>query len=69
MFAAAAQRAEAERRAALEQASTAAGSAEETPAGEQPRSLEQRLEAVREIARQQPKLIAELIKEWMDAGV
>jgi len=68
MFAAAAQRAEAERRAALEQASAAAGGAEETPAGTQPRSFEQKLEAARETARQEPKLIAELIKEWMGAG-
>jgi flagellar M-ring protein FliF len=65
MLAAAAQRAEAERKAAAE----AAGVEEEAVTGQHhDRSFDHKLKSARDTARQEPKLIAELIKEWMGAG-
>jgi flagellar M-ring protein FliF len=65
MFAAAAQRAEAERRAAAE----AAGVSEVAHVGAQHvRNFDDKLKHARDTAHQEPKLIAELIKEWMGAG-
>lgn len=62
MFAAAAQRAEAARKAAAE----AAGVSEYMPAGAaQARGFDDKLKHARDTAHQEPKLIAELIKEWM----
>lgn len=68
MFAAAAQRAEAERRAAAEAAGVEGTGTAESPAGPHVRTFDEKLNAARETARQEPKLIAELIKEWMGAG-
>ena len=68
MFAAA-QRAAAEQRAALEkEIHVTAGPEETAGVAARPRTFEEKLEAARETARQEPKLIAELIKEWMGAG-
>lgn len=65
MFAAAAQRAEAERKAAAE----AAGVSEIAHVGAQHgRNFDDKLKHARDIAHQEPKLIADLIKEWMGAG-
>ena len=63
MFAAAAQRAEAERKA------LAATAGQATYSGQQlDRGFEDKLKSARNAAYQEPKLIAELIKEWMGAG-
>ncbi|MEW6513302.1 MAG: flagellar basal-body MS-ring/collar protein FliF [Pseudomonadota bacterium] len=66
MFAAAAQRAEAERKAAAE----AAGVSEIAHAGgaHHGRSFDDKLKSARDTAQQEPKLIADLIKEWMGAN-
>lgn len=62
MFAAAAQRAEAERKAVA----AADGAGEILHAGvQQGRSFDDKLKTARDTAHQEPKLIAELIKEWM----
>ncbi|MCX8018262.1 MAG: flagellar basal-body MS-ring/collar protein FliF, partial [Rhodocyclaceae bacterium] len=66
MLAATAHRVEVEEKAAeaaVETAETAAG--EEGP---RPPTFEERLAQAREIAHKEPKLIAELIKEWMGAS-
>lgn len=68
MFAAAARRAEAERRMAAEAATEERGGMAQVGAGPHLRSFDDKLNAARETARQEPKLIAELIKEWMGAG-
>ncbi|MEW5783178.1 MAG: flagellar basal-body MS-ring/collar protein FliF [Pseudomonadota bacterium] len=68
MFAAAAQRAAAERRTAAEAVVAERIGTAESAGGPQGRSFEEKLNTTREIAQQQPKLIAELIKEWMGAG-
>lgn len=63
MFAAAAQRAEAERKAAAEAAGIS-----ETADGtmiHHGRSFDDKLKTARDAAHQEPKLIADLIKEWM----
>jgi len=67
MITAATQRAEAEKRAAAEVGGAGAGPAEEggLPPGQ---SFEDKLKAAREAAHQEPKLIAELIREWMSGG-
>lgn len=65
MLAAAAQRAEAERKAAAELV------AEAGPAGHAPHhglSFDEKLKHARDVARKEPKQVAELIKEWMGAG-
>ena len=65
MFAAAAQRAESERKAAAE----AAGVSEIAHVGAQHvRNFDDKLKHARDTAHQEPKLIADLIKEWMGAG-
>lgn len=66
MFAAAAQRAEAEQQIPVEGEGGAAAQA--GPAEHAAPSFEDRLKAARETAQQNPKLVAELIKEWMGAG-
>ncbi|MFN3883373.1 MAG: flagellar basal-body MS-ring/collar protein FliF [Rhodocyclaceae bacterium] len=68
MFAAAAQRADAERRAAAEAAGEEGAGTAEAPAGPHVRTFDEKLNAARGIAQQNPKLVAELIKEWMGAG-
>jgi len=62
MFAAAAQRAEAARKAAAEAAGV---SAQMTAGAAQARGFDDKLKHARDTAHQEPKLIAELIKEWM----
>jgi flagellar M-ring protein FliF len=64
MFAAAAQRAEAERKAAAEAAGISAVTHLPTHGG----SFDHKLKSAREVAYREPKLIAELITEWMGAG-
>jgi len=64
MFAAAAQRAEAERKAAAEAAGFDAMMHQPAHGG----SFDHKLKSARDVAHQEPKLIAELIKEWMGAG-
>ncbi|MBS3936685.1 MAG: flagellar basal body M-ring protein FliF, partial [Sulfuritalea sp.] len=63
MFAAAAQRAEAERKAAA----TAAAARQSVHAGgiQAGRPFEDKLQGARDAAKQEPKLVADLIKEWM----
>lgn len=64
MFAAAAQRAEAARKAAAE----AASMRDHSVGGARGRDFDDKLKGARDTAHQEPKLIAELIKEWMGAG-
>jgi flagellar M-ring protein FliF len=65
MLAAAAQRAEAARKAAAE----AASRREHTVGADlRGRDFDDKLKGARDTAHQEPKLIAELIKEWMGAG-
>lgn len=67
MIAAAAVRAEAERKAAAE----AAARARKTPDGAHGQvvtSFDEKLQSARDAAQQEPKLIAELIKGWMNGG-
>lgn len=59
---AAVQRIEAEQQAAAEIAMETAGGHAHVP------SFEERLKQAREVAQKEPKLVAELIKEWMGAG-
>jgi flagellar M-ring protein FliF len=63
MFAAAAQRAEAERKAAA--AAAAVGATAHAGGAHGGRSLDEKLQGARDSAKQEPKLVAELIKEWM----
>jgi flagellar M-ring protein FliF len=63
MLAAAAQRAEAEEKAAAaEAAEEATGHAHHGP------TFDDRLKDAREVAHKEPKLVAELLREWMGAG-
>lgn len=63
MLTAAAQRAEAEEKAAAEEArEVAAGHAHHGP------TFDDRLKDAREVAHKEPKLVAELLREWMGAG-
>ena len=64
MLAAAAQRAEADRKAAAEAFGSSAVKSQPRHAG----SFDNKLKSARDTARQEPKLIAELIREWMGAG-
>lgn len=66
MVAAATQRAEAEEEIAAEAAAEEAAEAEEE--GPREPTFEEKLQAAREVAQQNPKLVAELIMEWMNAG-
>lgn len=67
MFAAAAHRVEAEEKAAEAHIKGEQGT-EAEQRGPQPPTFEERLAQMRTLAQQEPKLIAELIKEWMGAG-
>lgn len=67
MFAAAAHRVEAEEKAAEAHIKGEQG-AEAEQRGPQPPTFEERLAQTRALAQQEPKVIAELIKEWMGAG-
>ncbi len=64
MITAAAERARAEERAAAEHAATEAGAPQES----QGPTFDDRLREARDVAHKEPKLVAELVREWMGAG-
>ncbi|WP_126444207.1 flagellar basal-body MS-ring/collar protein FliF [Sulfuricystis multivorans] len=58
----------AEKAASEENLATEPSVGGEAPLGPHPPTLDERLQKARELAQQEPKLVAEMVKEWMGAG-